>query len=207
MKFLEKVNQYLKSGFTPIIPEFKLDILASKKDIESFGFSLVDFFSKSNNKDKNLIISLDKNIKRAEMWDVFQFFYFLSHNFEATFMLRADLETIFNFGVMPFGWEAHRVGIENVLVDDKEIEIKNLELVFNEFGLSGINLSLRRGYENFVTGFLFGSKDIEKKKELLYFKEVDFKDFNGEKGVILKTGFVNPSKEKLLILKKVPGTF
>ncbi len=201
MRFLEKINNYLKGSLKPVIPEFKLDVLSNEKEIEKFGFSLVDFFQSLETDDKNLIISLNKNLKRTDMWDIFQFFYFLSHNFEATLMLKIDLNSIMNFGVMPFGWESHKVGIENVLIDEDEIELKDLELIFNEFGLSGVSLSLRKEYKNFVSGFVFGEEDLSDVEEFLYFKEVKFDNFNGGNGIILKTEFINPAYENLLKLK------
>ncbi len=190
MRFQEKITLYSEGNKKPVIPEFILSLEMGIERVEKFGYSLVNFFNSFNGGDLNLILNVKRGMKRVDMWDIFQFFYFLSHSFEATFMLRTDVETIFNFGVMPFGWESHKVGIENILIDDRNIEESYLEVIYREFGLSGVNISFRKGFERYITGFLFGEENpgnIDK----IFFKEEDLEDFSGGDGIILKTGFIN----------------
>ena len=72
-------------------------------------------------------------------WDLFQFIYSLKHRTGAPVVLALHYEDLLRFGIIPYGQEGHKVGLDTLLVRDplpEELDYFSAEMAANGVGLA-----------------------------------------------------------------------
>lgn len=102
-------------------------------------------------------------------WDVFQFMYALKHRTGAPVVLALHYIDLLQFGIIPYGQEGHKVGLDALLVRDplpEELDYFSAELAAHGVGLAawlraGMPAAEVRALCGYATAFAFTEADPE----------------------------------------------
>ncbi len=102
-------------------------------------------------------------------WDVFQFIYALKHRTGAPVVLALHYRDLLQFGIIPYGQEGHKVGLDALLVRDPlpdELDYFSAELSAHGVGLAawlraGMPAVEARALCGYATAFAFDEGDLD----------------------------------------------
>ena len=100
-------------------------------------------------------------------WEVFQFIYALKHRTGAPVVLALDYRDVLRFGIIPYGQEGHKVGLDALLVRDplpEELDYFSAELAANGVGLAawlraGMPAAEARALRGYATAFAYAEAE------------------------------------------------
>jgi hypothetical protein len=105
----------------------------------------------------------------AAEWDVFQFVYALKHRTGAPVVLALHYGDLLRFGIIPYGQEGHKVGLDALLVRDplpEELDYFSAELAAHGVGLAawlraGLPAADARTLCGYATAFAYAEEGFD----------------------------------------------